>query len=66
MRPTEEDLNEAEPREEETGSEGSSCDSSDTVILLPQTKKRRSFEIPTLSEDEDEEEITKRRRIEAI
>ena len=41
----EEASHEAEPREE-AGSGGSSCDSRNTVILLPQGKKRRSFEIP--------------------
>ena len=64
--PNEEVSQEAELRREDPGSEGSSCDRSDTVILLWQRRKKRSFEIPNLSENEEEEGIMKRWRIEEI
>ena len=61
----EEDSQDKEPREE-AGSGGSSCDNSKTMILMSQKRKRRNFQIPSLSEDEKEEEIPKKRRIEEI
>ena len=60
-----EEKTQEEEQREEARSRGSSCDRSDIVILLFQKRKRRTFQIPKLSEDkEEEEESTNKRRIE--
>ena len=63
MRNQEEDLQreeeieeEVDQEEEEAGSDRSICESYDSTILLPQKKKRRTFEIPEVSDDEEEDE----------
>ena len=64
----EEELEESVSWTEEIGSRGLSGSSEDTMILVSQKgrKRRRSFDIPNLSEDEMDEEVTKRQKIEEI
>ena len=42
--------------EEEVGSDGPGCESCDSTVLLPQKRKRRTFEILEESEDKEEDE----------
>ena len=53
--------------EEEPGSDGSSGESSDRTILLPKKRKRRTFEIPLVNDDDEEDtRISKKRKVEEI
>ena len=53
--------------EEEAGSEGSSGESYDSTILLPKKRKRRTCEIPSVSDDEeDDTRISKKPKMEEI
>ena len=53
-----EDEADQEEKDLEEGAEygGSSCESCASTILLPQKQKRRIFEIPEVSDDEEENE----------